>query len=107
MGSSTKPGIEILDEVDEQLEPPYHLILLDDQEHTYQYVIALLGQVFGYSVEKAYAIACVVDAEGRAIVMTGSHDEVRAKQEQIHAFGADPFLEQCKGSMSAVIEPAC
>ncbi|MCC7365821.1 MAG: ATP-dependent Clp protease adaptor ClpS [Dehalococcoidia bacterium] len=107
MTSVTRPGIDIFDQVDELLDPPYHLILLNDDEHTYQYVIHMLGAVFGYGPEKAFAIACMVDSQGQAVVMTGSHDEVRRKQDQVHAFGADPFLEICQGSMSAVIEPAC
>ena len=101
----TKPGVEVFDETDEQLEPPYHLILLDDNEHTYHYVVLMLGAIFGYSAEKAFAIACVVDSQGQAILMTGSHDEVKAKQDLIHAFGPDPFMENCLGSMSAIIEP--
>ncbi|MGE5596953.1 MAG: ATP-dependent Clp protease adaptor ClpS [Hyphomicrobiales bacterium] len=102
----TKPGIEITEESDQELEKPYHLILLDDQYHTYHYVVTMLGRIFGYEVEKAFAIACVVDSSGQAIVMTGSHDEVRRKQELIHSFGADPLMEESVGSMSAIIEPA-
>ena len=109
MPAVTSPGTRILEETgtSEELAPRYHLILLDDQEHTYQYVILMLGQVFGYSRDKAYAIACMVDASGEAILMTGSRDEVEHKQDQIHAFGADPFSsKQCAGSMTAVLEPA-
>jgi len=106
MDVGTKPGVEIFEETDEQLEPPYHLILLDDQYHTYQYVIVMLNKIFGYSAEKGYAIACIVDSQGQAILMTGSHDEVRKKQDQIHAFGPDPLMEESAGSMSAIIEPA-
>jgi ATP-dependent Clp protease adaptor protein ClpS len=106
MATTTKPGIEILEDTSTSLEPPVHLILLDDDEHTYGYVIHMLGAVFGYSKEKSFAIACAVDAQGQAIVMTGSHDEAERKQNQIHSFGADPAMAKCKGSMSAIIEPA-
>ncbi|MCK9521145.1 MAG: ATP-dependent Clp protease adaptor ClpS [Dehalococcoidia bacterium] len=106
MDAATKPGIEIHEDTDQEYEPLYHLILLDDQYHSYNYVVLMLGAVFGYSVEKAFAIACVVDSTGQAVVMTGSHDEVRSKQDQIHSFGPDPMLTECKGSMSAIIEPA-
>ena len=102
----TRPGIEITGDTDEQLDPPFHLILLDDDEHTYQYVIHMLGEVFGYSKEKGFAIACMVDANGQAILLTGGHDEVERKQHQVHSFGADPLMAVSKGSMSAVIEPA-
>ena len=100
------PGTRVIEEIDSQIEPPYHLILLDDDDHTYQYVVTMLVSVFGYSPEKGFAIACIVDADGQAILMTGSHDEVEQKQDQIHAFGADPLMPESKGSMSAVIEPA-
>ena len=99
------------DRNDEQASDPvldrrYHLVLLDDDDHSYGYVIELLGRVFGYGVEKSYTLACIVDAEGRVIVETGSHDEVDRHQRAIHAFGPDPRIPHCKGSMSAVVEPA-
>ncbi len=105
----TTPGLpEIVErpEVDEELDQPCHLILLDDDSHTYQYVIRMLGELFGYSREKGYGIACVVDSEGQAIVMTGPKDECLRKQDQIHAYGPDPLMEKSVGSMSAIIEPA-
>ena len=100
------PSTRVIEETDSKLEPPYHLILLDDNEHTYQYVIAMLGSVFGYAPEKGFAIACVVDKDGRAILMTASLDEVQLKQEQVHGYGADPAMPESKGSMTAVIEQA-
>lgn len=89
-----------------QHEPLYHLVLLDDDDHTYAYVIELLGRVFGYDREKAYALACIVDGEGRVTVETASHEQVTRHQAQIHAFGADPRIPRCKGSMSAIVEEA-
>jgi len=89
-----------------KLEPPYHLILLDDNDHTYQYVIELLGRVLGYGREKAYALACVVDSQGKAIIETAGYDQVTRHQGQIHTYGADPRIPHCAGSMSAVVEPA-
>ena len=102
----TSPGTRIIEETDVRIEPPFHLILLDDDHHTYQYVIFMLGKVFGYGPEKAFAMACAVDSQGQAVLMTGSHDAVERKQNEVHSFGADPLMPQSKGSMSAVIEPA-
>lgn len=105
----TTPSLpEIVDqpEVNEELEQPCHLILLDDDLHTYQYVIRMLGDLFGYSREKAFGIASVVDSQGQAILMTASKDECLLKQDQIHAYGPDPLMELCQGSMSAIVEPA-
>jgi ATP-dependent Clp protease adaptor protein ClpS len=87
------------------LEPRYHLVLLDDDEHTYAYVIEMLGRVLGYDPEKAYALACIVDSEGRVTIETASHEQVTGHQRQIHAYGKDHRIPRCKGSMSAVVEP--
>lgn len=89
-----------------KLEPLFHLVLLDDNDHTYQYVVDLLGHVFGYATAKAFALACVVDSEGRAIVETASKERVLRNQHRIHSYGADPRIPRCAGSMTAVIEPA-
>jgi len=88
------------------LEPMYHLILLDDNDHTYQYVVELLAHVLGYAPAKAFALACVVDSEGRAIVETASKERVLLHQQRIHSYGADPRIPRCAGSMSAIIEEA-
>lgn len=86
--------------------PPYHVVLLDDDHHTYEYVIVMLCRLFGCTPEKAYMLACEVDADGRVIVDTTTKERAELKQEQIHAYGRDPLIPACAGSMSAVIEPA-
>lgn len=86
--------------------PPYHVILLNDDDHTYEYVIRMLGDLFGHPTSKAFQMAEEVDKRGRAIVDTTTKERAELKQEQIHAYGADPLSKNSKGSMSAVIEPA-
>ena len=87
-------------------QPPYHVILLNDNDHTYQYVIHMLQVLFGHPPETGYEMAKEVDTKGRVIVDTTSLERAELKQDQIHAFGPDPLIPRCKGSMSAVIEPA-
>lgn len=87
-------------------QPPYHVILLNDDDHTYQYVIRMLKQLFGHPEEKGFLMAREVDTTGRVIVDTTSLERAELKRDQIHAFGADPDIPRCKGSMSATIEPA-
>lgn len=84
----------------------YHVILLDDDEHSYAYVIVMLGDLFGYSREKAFQMAEEVDTTGRVIVWTGSREVAELKQEQIHAYPADPLIAHCQGAMTAVLEAA-
>ncbi|MDW8267364.1 MAG: ATP-dependent Clp protease adaptor ClpS [Gemmataceae bacterium] len=87
-------------------QPPYNVVLLDDDDHSYEYVITMLQQLFGYPREKAYQMAKEVDTTGRVIVLTTTKEHAELKRDQIHAFGPDPLIPRCRGSMSAIIEPA-
>jgi ATP-dependent Clp protease adaptor protein ClpS len=86
--------------------PPYNVVLLDDDDHSYAYVIEMLGDLFGYDVDKALRMAEEVDGSGRVIVFTTHKEHAELKCDQIHGYGADPRDDNCQGSMSAVIEPA-
>jgi ATP-dependent Clp protease adaptor protein ClpS len=87
-------------------QPPYNVVLLNDDDHSYEYVIIMLQQLFGHPPEKGYQMAKEVDTTGRVIVLTTTMEHAELKRDQIHAFGPDPLIARCKGSMSATIEPA-
>ena len=89
-----------------RLVPLYNVVLLDDSNHTYDYVIEMLMSIFGYIQSKAYQMACEVDRAGRVIVDTTNKERAEHRRDQIHAYGADWRIPHCKGSMSATIEPA-
>ena len=86
--------------------PPYNVVLLDDDDHSYEYVIEMLGKVFAHSEAKAFQMAKEVDSSGRVIVMTTHKELAELKCDQIHGYGADWRLERSQGAMSAVVEPA-
>jgi len=86
-------------------QPRYHVVLWNDDDHTYEYVIAMLRRLFGIEPEKGFRIAEEVDQSGRAVVLTTTREHAELKRDQIHAFGADRLLARSKGSMSASIEP--
>lgn len=90
----------------ERRQPLYHVILLNDDDHSFDYVIHLCQKLFGHPQEKGKQIADQVDGEGRSIVWTGALELAELKRDQIHAFGADPLIPRCAGSMSAVLEEA-
>ena len=85
---------------------PYNVILLDDDEHSYEYVIEMLGVLFSHATERAYQMAKEVDETGRVIVLTTHRERAELKRDQIMGYGADPRIEACRGSMRATIEPA-
>jgi ATP-dependent Clp protease adaptor protein ClpS len=103
---ATLPETEVQEEQQTRRQPPYHVILLNDDDHTYEYVIEMLKDLFGHPVEKGYQLAKLVDTTGRAVVCTTSLERAELKRDQIHAYGPDPRLPRCKGSMTAELEPA-
>jgi ATP-dependent Clp protease adaptor protein ClpS len=88
-----------------QAEPLYNVVLLDDDEHTYEYVVDMLCRLFGHGIEQAYAMACEVDREGRVIVDTTHLERAELKRDQIRSYGADRLLHGSNRSMHATIEP--
>lgn len=86
--------------------PPFNVILLDDNDHSYDYVIEMLRALFAHSEERAMQMAKEVDTSGRVIVFTTHRELAELKRDQIHAWGADVRVATCKGSMSATIEAA-
>jgi ATP-dependent Clp protease adaptor protein ClpS len=100
----TAPGIETTGQ--EAHVPLYQVVLLDDDDHTYDYVIEMLQRIFIFSAQQALRHAQEVDATGRTRLITCELPEAEYARDQIHGYGADWRMPRSKGSMSAVVEPA-
>ena len=105
-GPATLPDTDVQEEQRTRRQPPYHVILLNDDDHTYEYVIEMMKVLFGHPIEKGFQLAKTVDTQGRAVVCTTSLERAELKRDQIHAYGADPRIPRCKGSMQAELEAA-
>jgi ATP-dependent Clp protease adaptor protein ClpS len=86
-------------------QPRYNVILWDDSDHSYDYVVLMMKQIFRHPIETGFQIAKEVDNSGRAICLTTTLEHAELKRDQIHSFGKDELIARCKGSMSATIEP--
>jgi ATP-dependent Clp protease adaptor protein ClpS len=102
------PEIEeaTLDKGQDEPQSLYHVILLDDNDHTYEYVIEMLMEIFGFSEQKAYEHTVEVDSKGHSRLTTCPLAEAEAKRDEVHAYGADWRLPRSAGSLAALIEPA-
>jgi ATP-dependent Clp protease adaptor protein ClpS len=100
----TKPRVETFGEVAKS--PLYRVVLLDDDDHTYDYVIEMLQKIFIFTAEQALKHAQEVDAMGRTVLITCELPEAEFARDQVHGYGRDWRLPRSKGSMSAVLEPA-
>jgi ATP-dependent Clp protease adaptor protein ClpS len=85
--------------------PLYNVVLLDDDDHSYDYVVDMLESLFAHPHLKAYRMAKTVDTTGRVIVCTTHKERAELKRDQILGYGCDFRIASCAGSMSAVIEP--
>ena len=86
-------------------QPRYNVVLWNNDDHTYDYVITMLLELFAHPVEMGYLMAREVDTRGRVIVLTTTLEHAELKRDQIQAYGKDILIADCQGSMSASIEP--
>lgn len=100
----TSPRTEIAGEIAKS--PLYRVVLLDDDDHTYDYVIEMLQKIFIFTAEEALQHAQEVDSMGRTVLITCELPQAEFARDQVHAYGRDWRLPRSKGSMSAVVEPA-
>ena len=90
----------------DELSKLYHVIILNDDEHTFDYVIEMLQAVFTFPYATALAHTMEADATGSSIVLTTSLEEAEQKRDQVHAYGPDWRMPNSRGSVAALVEPA-
>src|SRR3984885_15344206 len=90
----------------EQLVPLYRVVLLDDNDHTYDYVIEMLQKLFIFTLDEAFRHAEEEGSRGTPVLTPCERPQAEFARDQIHACGPDWRLPRSKGSMSAVVEPA-
>jgi ATP-dependent Clp protease adaptor protein ClpS len=106
---TTRPGISSpqIDQSEEVAKTPlYRVVLLDDDDHTYDYVIEMLQKIFIFTAEQALRHAQEVDAMGRTVLITCELAEAEFARDQVQSYGRDWRLPRSHGSMSAIVEPA-
>lgn len=86
--------------------PLWNVVLLDDNFHTYEYVITMLKDLFGHPEATCFQMAKEVDLQSRVIVFSTHRERAELERSRILSYGADPLIPQCKGSMNAIIEPS-
>lgn len=87
-------------------QPPYAVVLFNDDEHSFQYVIETLMKVFGYPLEKSYLLTLQVHNEGKGIIWSGSREVAELKRDQIRSAGPDFYADQkVNFPLGVTIEP--
>ena len=87
-------------------QPPYAVVLLNDDDHTFQYVIETLSKVFGYPLEKCQILTEQVHHQGRGIVWSGTRELAELKCDQIRSAGPDFYAaKKIEFPLGAIVEP--
>ncbi len=87
-------------------QPPYAVILHNDDQHTFQYVIDLLMKLFAYTLEKAFVLTTQVHTQGKSIVWSGTLELAELKRDQVRGFGPDFYaMQKVEFPLGVTIEP--
>jgi ATP-dependent Clp protease adaptor protein ClpS len=88
-------------------QPPYAVILHNDDLNTMEFVVIVLRKVFGYAVEKCLELMLEAHEKGKAAVWIGALEVAELKADQIRSCGPDP-VQKAKGAqpLGVTVEPA-
>jgi ATP-dependent Clp protease adaptor protein ClpS len=75
-------------------QPPYSVILGNDNEHSFPYVIETLQRVFGYGWFKALRLTVSAHRHGRAAVWAGPLETCEFKRDRMRSMGPDRYARK-------------
>lgn len=104
--SITLPAEEISTQTQDERKkaPMYRVVLWNDENHTFAYVIHMMQKIFSYSKPKGETIAQQVHHHGKVTVAVLPLEIAEFKRDQIRNFGPDILVDNCISSMFATIE---
>ena len=89
-----------------QRQPPYAVILHNDDISTMDFVVLVLRKVFGYSLEKCVQLMLEAHEKNRSIVWTGAMELAELKADQIISCGPDPDrVDEGAEPLRVTVEP--
>ncbi|MCB9854091.1 MAG: ATP-dependent Clp protease adaptor ClpS [Phycisphaerales bacterium] len=93
-----KPQPRIQPQVRPKLQPPYAVILHNDDINGFDYVIRSLRRTFGFGLAKAFKLTLQAHFTGRSCVWSGMKEHAEFKADQLRSCGPDPAMVH-KGAM--------
>ncbi len=73
---------------------PWVTIVWDDPVNLMTYVTYVLMELFGFSKKKAHELMMKVHTEGKAVVSTGSREEMEHDVARLHEYGLWATLQR-------------
>lgn len=87
-------------------QPPYAVVLHNDDVNTFDFVIGVLMKVFRYKLTRAFWLTMQAHRRGKSIVWTGALEVAELKAEQVKSCGPDP-TQRARGALPlrVTVEP--
>ena len=87
-------------------QPPYAVVLHNDDKNGMDFVVGVLKKVFGYSTTKAIWLMLRAHTTGQSHVWTGCLEVAELKADQLRSCGADPsMVEQGATKLHVSLQP--
>jgi ATP-dependent Clp protease adaptor protein ClpS len=103
----TTPRTKPREEISTRRVPPYHVVLANDDDHSFEFVVDVLRKVLGCPLERALQLTLEAHTTGRAVIWTGPREVAELKAEQVQTFHEvrDPGNHDL-GPVTCTVEPA-
>jgi ATP-dependent Clp protease adaptor protein ClpS len=75
-------------------DKPWITIVWDDPVNLMSYVTYVLMELFGFTKEKAHELMMQVHTQGKAVVSTGSREEMEHDVARLHEYGLWATLQR-------------
>ena len=93
-GTATDTREDIEQDADVRAALPWVTLVWNDPINLMSYVTFVFQKLFGYSKEKATKLMLDVHRRGRAVVSTGSREQMEHDVARLHAYGLWATLQQ-------------
>ena len=80
--------------IDQLIDKPWITIVWDDPVNLMSYVTFVLIKLFGFSKEKAHELMMKVHTEGKAVVSSGTREEMERDVQRLHEHGLWATLQR-------------
>jgi len=89
----TLPRKHVEEEEKVKRQPPYNVILHNDDVHTFDDVARALNRVIGVSLKRGYELADIVHNNGNAIVATCRKEQAELYRERLEGYKLTVTIE--------------
>ena len=93
--------VEVKNTTDQRICPNWNVIFLNDDYHSFNFVIEVIMTLFKKTFPEAYVLTVYIHKTGQAIITTCSKERALLYEEQVSG-----MKEGEKGAIGCVIEPA-